>query len=348
MNQPSVSIIIPVYNVEPYVEDCIKSVMRQTYDGSMECIVVDDCGMDNSMAVVERLIAEYHGPIMYKILHHDHNRGLSAARNTGMDAAIGDYLFFLDSDDEITDDCIEKLTGPLKTEWYDVIMGNVQCYMILSSGQQERVNSHLELHFTDDIQLDFPMMMQTIYHWHNMTAWNRLFRMDFIRQHHLRFKEGLLYEDQLWSFEIACLASSFYVLNHITYHYKLREGCISYPHDEQKYLKNLKIIIQEMSLFIDHYHIDKKDIFGVYRLFFSWILNSHSSSVSDYVSTYKTYRPFVKAPLSYIIHMNGFHIKAYFHDLHFMLPAYIAPYWQYLIHNTLCRVISLIQYRIHE
>ena len=94
MNQPSISIIVPVYNVEPYVEECIHSVMRQTYTGPMECIVVDDCGTDNSMAVVEGLIANYKGPISFKVLHHKHNRGLSAARNTGMDAATGDYYFF--------------------------------------------------------------------------------------------------------------------------------------------------------------------------------------------------------------------------------------------------------------
>ena len=138
MNQPSVSIIIPVYNVEPYVEDCIRSVIRQTYGGKMECIVVDDCGTDNSMDVVERVIGEYNGPIPFRILHHEHNRGLSAARNTGMDAATGDYLFFLDSDDELTDDCIEKLTEPLVKEWYDVVIGNVGAYHLLSSGKWEK------------------------------------------------------------------------------------------------------------------------------------------------------------------------------------------------------------------
>ena len=114
-----VSIIIPVYNVAPYIGDCLQSVMRQTYAGSMECLLVDDCGEDDSMAIVERMIAEYNanlnanlnegGGIQFRILHHERNRGLSAARNTGTFAAVGEYLYYLDSDDEITDDCIEKL-----------------------------------------------------------------------------------------------------------------------------------------------------------------------------------------------------------------------------------------------
>ena len=90
-NTIDVSIIVPVYNVAHYIEDCLRSVMRQTYKGSMECLVVDDCGTDDSMSIVERMIAEYDGPIQFKILRHEHNRGLSAARNTGTMQATGDY-----------------------------------------------------------------------------------------------------------------------------------------------------------------------------------------------------------------------------------------------------------------
>ena len=89
---PIVSIVIPVYNVEPYITDCLQSVMYQTYTGPLECILVDDCGTDKSIEVAEKLIAEYDGPIEFKVLHHEHNRGLSAARNTGMDLAKGDYV----------------------------------------------------------------------------------------------------------------------------------------------------------------------------------------------------------------------------------------------------------------
>ncbi len=65
-----VSIIIPVYNVAPYIENCLKSVMRQTYTGNMECLLVDDCGSDDSMAIAERMITAYTGAIRFKILYH--------------------------------------------------------------------------------------------------------------------------------------------------------------------------------------------------------------------------------------------------------------------------------------
>ena len=94
MDNPSVSIIVPIYNVEPYVEACVRSVMSQTYRGSIECIMVDDCGSDGSVQIVEKIIEGYDGSIQFMMLHHNHNRGLSAARNTGLNAASGDYLFF--------------------------------------------------------------------------------------------------------------------------------------------------------------------------------------------------------------------------------------------------------------
>ena len=103
-----VSIIIPVYKVEPYIERCVQSVMAQTYT-DIECILVDDCSPDQSIAICERMLIEYHGPITFQILHHEQNRGLSAARNTGTNAANSDYIFYLDSDDEITHDCISLL-----------------------------------------------------------------------------------------------------------------------------------------------------------------------------------------------------------------------------------------------
>ena len=104
-----ISIIVPVYNVELYIKECFESIAAQTYKGEIECIFVDDCGQDDSVAILEKLIAEYHGPIQFSIVHHEHNKGLSGARNTGIRKAKGDYLYFLDSDDTITPDCIEKL-----------------------------------------------------------------------------------------------------------------------------------------------------------------------------------------------------------------------------------------------
>ena len=121
-----VSIIIPVYKVEAYIERCLTSVMCQTYhDSAIECIIVDDCSPDNSVTIARRLISSYHGNIDFKIIRNDKNCGLSVARNNGMKYATGKYIFFLDSDDHIKEDCLKSLLSVIDIHPNaEVIMGN--------------------------------------------------------------------------------------------------------------------------------------------------------------------------------------------------------------------------------
>ena len=77
MKKIKISIIVPVYNVEPYIRECFSSIAAQTYKGEMECIFMDDCGQDNSVNILDKLIADYHGDISFSIIHHEHNKGLS-------------------------------------------------------------------------------------------------------------------------------------------------------------------------------------------------------------------------------------------------------------------------------
>ena len=329
MNKPSVSIIVPIYNVGPYVEDCIRSVVRQTYDGPMECILVDDCGSDSSMDIVERLVAEYDGPISFIILHHEHNRGLSAARNTGMDAATGDYLFFLDSDDELTDDGIEKLASVLHSEWYDIVVGNVDCYEIMSN-KRKRIHN-LEFNIENDILLRSPEVIDAIIRWRNVTAWNRLFRASFINSSGLRFKEGMLHEDNLWSLQVASLASSLYLLNQFTYRYKRREGSITMPFNKGRKMESLIVVIKEMGSFIKKRNISESMVFPVINKYFSEILQYHSSSRKDFIRIYKQVRPFIRARLLIIMRTSESLAHKLLYDFHYLLPICIAPHWQYAL-----------------
>lgn len=340
MNKPSVSIIVPVYNVGPYVEDCIRSVMRQTYDGSMECIVVDDCDTDDSMEKVEKLVAEYAGPISFKVLHHTHNRGLSAARNTGMDEATGDYLFFLDSDDELVENCIEKLAAPLELERYDFVLGNVKYIKVLPSNQIQDAHGPQELNISESLILQPPMILRRYRKDWKGVAWNKLYHTSFLRQYHLEFKEGLLYEDNLWSFQIACLASSLYIVNQITYIHKKRGGSIMDTSTENEFISYLKIIVPEMRMFVDKYQIDNADIFPQFNYFFCKILDFHSRTYTEYASIYKVIRPYIKVPIKYVFNSNRFCIKKNLHDLHYLLPMSIAPLWQYIVFYRLHPLIN--------
>jgi len=220
-NLPAISIIIPVYNVQEYVAECVQSVMRQTYLGQMECIVVDDCGTDGSMAIVERLIAAYHGPIVFRILHHDHNRGLSAARNTGTEAATGDYIYYLDSDDYISPDCIATLVAPLADHAYDMVVGDLQMTghprSITFLPQEEGAVMGNEAIFS---RFYYPRMIYVM-------AWNKLIKASLFRLYDLRFMEGQLHEDELWTYKCCLVIQQLYVCKHVTYYYRIREDSIS-------------------------------------------------------------------------------------------------------------------------
>ena len=218
MNKPSVSIIVPVYNVAPFIERCLKSVMSQTYTGKMECLIIDDCGTDDSIVISERMINEYNGDIRFQILHHKQNRGLSAARNTGTNAAIGDYLFYLDSDDELTVDCIEKLMKPVQNDpTIEMVMGS---YNRFSDSYQLPPLQRI-LQEKDIVSIE---AVRDYYYERNVfpvAAWNKLIKKEFLVQHQLFFKEGLLFEDQLWIFYVVKYLSHLYTMPDITYlHYK--------------------------------------------------------------------------------------------------------------------------------
>ena len=108
-----VSIIVPVYNVAKYIERCLLSVLNQTWQ-DLEVILVNDCTLDDSMEIARRVVASHPRGTVVRCLEHEENRGLSAARNTGISASVGDYLYFLDSDDyisEATGFCDRQLRG---------------------------------------------------------------------------------------------------------------------------------------------------------------------------------------------------------------------------------------------
>ena len=220
MGKNMISIIVPVYNVEPYIKECFDSIAAQTYKGEMECIFVDDCGQDRSVEILEELIADYHGGISFSIIHHEHNKGLSGARNTGIRNATGDYLYFLDSDDTITPDCIEKLAALAeKYPKVEVVQGSAKAkidWLQLKHGQVPEYSDN------------FKWIRQTLLKRYviPMTAWNKLVRRDFVLQHLLYFEEGMIHEDEIWNFMLAKYVHHMAFCYEPTYNYRENDSGI--------------------------------------------------------------------------------------------------------------------------
>lgn len=218
-----VSIIIPIYNVALYIEQCIRSVMNQTVMEEVECILVDDCGQDNSVEIVERILSKYEGKIKFRVLHHDHNRGVSAARNTGIDAAKGDWIYFLDSDDRIEPECIELMVNMVKK------YPDSQIVFAGTNAPSSRYKwmdykkKKLPEYSNDHGWLQLSMLKRYDF---GMTAWNKLMSRKFIIDNKLRFVEGLVYEDEVWNFDISRYIQSASFVKYNTYNYNIHDNSL--------------------------------------------------------------------------------------------------------------------------
>lgn len=232
-----VSIIIPVYKVEKYIERCLRSVMAQTYDGPVECILVDDCTPDRSMEIAAKTLSAYSGNIDFKIVRHDRNRGLSAARNTGIREATGEYLYFLDSDDEITPDAMEKLIQLVYCHpQIGMVIGNLYssyCMRFLL------VADNMKEYYNDSKQIKKLMLQENCL---PVTAWNKLINKEFLISNHLFFEEGILHEDQLWNFFIAKVIRSVAICHTPVYIYYMNDSSIMSQVSPRRIESNLRIL----------------------------------------------------------------------------------------------------------
>ena len=241
----TISLIIPVYKVSPYIERCMKSVIKQTYD-HFECILVDDASPDDSIAKCERMMADYQGNIQFRIIHHEQNRGLSAARNTGTDAATGDYILYVDSDDQMSNDCVEKLMAPIVADpSVEMVYGGS---MTFSDGGQmhlaEAFKRKREEFTTQETVRSYYLDRKGAF---IHAAWNKLTSRAFINAHQLRFREGLLWEDALWTFLEMKYLSHLVSIPDITYFYYQRPDSITYGTDKATTFVHKNIVSDEIS-----------------------------------------------------------------------------------------------------
>ena len=245
MTDITLSLIIPVYNVSPYVERCLQSVIRQTYD-RFECILVDDASPDDSIAKCERMIATYGGNIRFRILRHEKNRGLSAARNTGTDAATGDYILYVDSDDMISDDCVQKLVAPvLADSSVEMVYGGHAAFSADGKKRLQKLCKREKAEFKTlrevrDFYLD---KERPFIH----AAWNKLTSRNFIRRYGLTFVEGQLWEDALWTFFEMKHLSHLVFIPDVTYFYYQRPDSITYGTDTASIFLHKNIIADTIS-----------------------------------------------------------------------------------------------------
>lgn len=209
-----ISIIVPVFNVEQYIKRCIESIIAQEIkDVLMECLLIDDCSPDNSITIAKQTLHDYNGNIYFKFHKHDYNRGLSAARNTGIQAAKGDYILFIDSDDYLKPQSLFKMLKALDANPIadSVVANYYDC-------KEKKVPFPIEqltiANNRDDImRLFYNIKIKN-------AAWNKLVSRKQIIQNQIYFVEGLLNEDVLWSYKQYSTSNSMVLIPDVTYIYE--------------------------------------------------------------------------------------------------------------------------------
>lgn len=312
-----VSVIIPVYNVSLYIRDCLTSVINQTYK-DLEIVIVNDNTTDDSMEIINDVLKTHKHLAETIIVNHPCNKGLSAARNTGIHHATGQYLYFMDSDDEITKDCISLLVSSLSTApQADIIIGD---YKVINSDDffppLKLKDSVLKGH--DVIIKNY--MKEKIY----VMAWNKLTRKDFITQNNLFFKEGLIHEDVLWSFQCMCKAEIVNIVKKTTYIYKVRPTSIKTNTTFLKDYEACKSVITNLTEYAIHHHLQNNKYVHSYieqekiRLLYSCIHANVGKEVYGR-PLYDFIRNLPHANLMRLLLWNFFSIKKLIRDAHYYM-----------------------------
>lgn len=215
MTTPLISVIVPVYRVEEYLERCVKSILSQTYK-NLEVILVDDGSPDQCPAICDAC-AEKDARV--KVIHQE-NKGLSGARNAGIDAASGEYLAFVDSDDYVSPHFIEELYQLLQDT--GCAIGQCRFSYVKGDGLVEEGDSAFCIYRGESLmeQLYGPEEKATCF----VVAWNKLYRTELFKETGIRYPEGRIHEDEATTYRLFHEAKKLAFLDRALYGYYTENG----------------------------------------------------------------------------------------------------------------------------
>jgi len=242
MEQEKISVVIPVYKVEKYLDKCMESVTGQTHK-NLEIILVDDGSPDACPKMCDEW-AKKDGRV--KVIHKQ-NGGLSDARNFGIDAATGKYLTFIDSDDYLDLNFCETLLNELKNNNADMVIGGVK--LVYENPANEKVKNSKTV--IDDSVFSVENVNDLIYDKkfpHLMTAWAKLYKKELFRE--IRFPVGRLHEDEFVYFQILFNCKKLAVNRKVNYFY-LQRGTSIMSNKSEKNLRDILDAFEEKFNFIE-------------------------------------------------------------------------------------------------
>lgn len=251
-----VSIIIPVYNVSAYIERSLKSALNQSYP-NIEYILINDGSPDDSFDKVKAIVSQSERKDQVVLHDQKENKGIAITRNKGLDLSSGDYLFYLDSDDELPLDSIEKLML-LANEFHpSFVIGN---YEVLKNNE-----SKVFKYKNKSIILSGESVLNTFLKkgWNDMPC-NKLLSKDLFLDGKCRFMDNIVHEDTLWCFELAQNTSSIVYCDDITYIYHIRSNSITQKKNKKNFDSTLIVLDEIIKDSLAHNLFEKHPLIADY------------------------------------------------------------------------------------
>lgn len=241
-----ISVIIPVYNVELYLKDCLDSVLNQSFR-DIEVILVNDGSTDGSIDILNNYAKN---DSRVRVINQE-NKGVSAARNTGLDLSNGEYILFVDSDDMLIENSLEHLYKQSREKDTEVLLGHAYRYFF----NEEKVDffynkAELEkFEVMDGKTLYSKLMERNLF---PPLVYLFFCKKDFLCKYRIRFKEGIIHEDELWCVMVICQANKTTCAPFYTYLYRCRDGSIMNSNNYKYRIDSMKTVVNELCLIADN------------------------------------------------------------------------------------------------
>lgn len=263
-----ISIIVPIYNVDKYLEECIESLKNQTYK-NLEIILINDGSADNS----EQICREEAKQDNRIVFINKKNGGAASAKNKGLKVAKGDYITFVDSDDFIEPDMIEYMVNKIKKYNSDII----QCSFINLYKNTERFKQDkiVEQRISSK---DFLELFLT--KWDSSLFWNKLFKREVIEN--IFFKEGRCIDDEFFTYKCVINSKSIVISNKIVYNYRMRKSGVMKSESSQK-----QILKDRVDYLYERYELVRKIYKDLDKSFLEHLLTYYLIISKDYYADEK-------------------------------------------------------------
>lgn len=261
LQNPLITVVIPGYNVDPYIENAIFSVRNQSY-GNLEIILIDDGSSDNTGQLMDESAQEDE---RVRVIHHQVCKGVSYSRNEGVSLAKGQYISFIDADDVVDPEYLSEMADAARSYDSDIVC----CDFKLFTGEDNSLKTEKGIYYTKEVYTGSEAVgafYRVQKHGFSWVVWAKLYRSELFAKAGVRYPEGSIHEDMAVTYRLIDTAQKVVYLDRIMYWYRIRQGSIMNSRFDRKRLDLLTFSRQAIDYFLSRNELDLADLAANYHI----------------------------------------------------------------------------------